>query len=86
MSTCYICGRHIEPTEQNLRRRVRTGDRTRVSFRTGKVVEGVTTYGVRVVCQRCAARMDHSAQRLLLWRHLSVIAALLIVLLALWLS
>ena len=86
MSTCYICGRHIEPTEPSLRRRVRTGDRTRVSFRTGKVVEGVTTYGQRTVCKRCAARMDHSAPRMLLWRHLSVIAALLIVLLALWLS
>lgn len=78
MSTCYTCGRHIEPTEPSLRRRVRTGDRTRVSFRTGKVVEGVTTFGQRTVCRRCAARIDHVAQRMLLWRHLSAVGALLL--------
>lgn len=64
MSTCYTCGRHIEPSEPSLRRRVRTGDRTRVSFRTGKVVEGVTTYGQRTVCKRCAARMDRAMSHL----------------------
>lgn len=61
MSTCYTCGRHIEPTEPSLRRRVRTGDRTRVSFRTGKVVEGVTTYGMRTVCRACSRRLDRTS-------------------------
>ena len=77
MSTCYICGRHIEPSEPSLRRRVRTGDRTRVSFRTGKVVEGVTTFGQRTVCPRCAYLLDRNTRLANLSKHVFAVILLI---------
>lgn len=89
MSTCYRCGRQISADEPGLRRRVRTGDRTRVNYRTGKVVEGLTTFGMRTVCSRCAGYLDHVRERTYLLKQASSLAwlgGLLLVLLVLELT
>lgn len=80
MSTCYLCSRLIPPDDPRHRRRVRTGDRTRVSYRTGKVTEALTTYGDRVVCARCASLLDRQRLTGELRKHLLTLILCLLVL------
>ena len=76
MSRCYLCGKPISDDERQIRRRVRTGDRTRTSYTTGKALESVTTFGRRVVCARCARFLDRSSLRNLLCKHSFVLLLL----------
>ncbi len=69
MSRCYLCGKQILLEERQIRRRVRTGDRTRTSYNTGKAVESLTTFGRRVVCAGCARFLDRVSIREMLWKH-----------------
>lgn len=73
---CYLCGRPIPSDVTRHRRRVRTGDRSTVSFRTGKMISAHTTYGLRVVCDRCARFLDHQRSTGELRKHLATLGLL----------
>lgn len=59
---CYLCGRLMQSDATYKRRRVRVGERIRTVYRSGKRVESVASYGIRVVCQRCAHFLDKQKQ------------------------
>lgn len=85
MSTnCYICGRSIVDTKYKLRRKVKTGEFERRRYPHPKVSLVQSSYGMRIVCTRCAHALDQRIQRKAL-RDLAEIAlasiALLIALL-----
>lgn len=54
----------------------------RVSYRTGKVTEAVTTFGDRVVCARCASLLDRQRLTGELRKHLLTLILCLLVLAA----
>lgn len=58
MANCYICGAPILDTRVRLRRKVKTGEHSRRSFPSGRVVSVQSHFGVRVVCKFCASRID----------------------------
>ena len=86
MSRCYLCGKQIPEDERQIRRRVRTGDRTRTSYSTGKALESLTTFGRRVVCAGCARFLDRSSLRDLLWKHAVVLLTLALLAIFLFLT
>lgn len=55
---CYLCGSAIDPEKRHLRRKVRTGERLRRSYKSGRPVSAMYSAGFRVVCPRCAKRVD----------------------------
>jgi len=54
MPTCYLCGQSIRSLAAGFRRKVRTGEYVYRS--RSKAVR--TSYGLRVLCSRCAKRID----------------------------
>ena len=72
MSTCYRCGSYIAPPGPYKRRKVRTGDVSRQTA-SGKRTS-TQTYGVRLVCGRCAYLIDRDQTR----KELRYLAELLI--------
>lgn len=82
---CYLCGRAIPPELKRHRRRVRTGDRSSVSLRSGKVTARHTTYGQRVVCDRCAYFVDRQQVAEEVRKNLGVLGMLVLLLLFLFL-
>lgn len=58
MARCFRCGQLIPSDKRHFRRRVRTGDRSRVVSSKGRSYETVTSFGMRVVCGRCAGQLD----------------------------
>lgn len=58
MARCFRCGQLIAPDKRHFRRRVRTGDRSRVVSAKQRSYETVTSFGMRVVCGNCARLLD----------------------------
>lgn len=55
---CYLCGSALDPEKRHLRRKVRTGEWLRRSYPSKKPVSTQFHAGFRVVCGRCARRID----------------------------
>jgi DNA-directed RNA polymerase subunit N (RpoN/RPB10) len=58
MARCFRCGQLIAADKRHFRRRVRTGDRSRVVTAKQRTKETVTSFGMRVVCSSCARYLD----------------------------
>jgi len=60
MPNCYVCGTYLEPARHQLRRKVRTGERLRRSYLRDRFRPASlnVNFGFRVVCRRCAKRID----------------------------
>lgn len=82
---CYLCGRAIPSDSAHIRRRVRTGDRSRSSYGSGKVVSAQTSYGMRVVCRRCATFLDRERTQREVIKHLVAVSFLIVVLVGIFL-
>ena len=86
MANCYLCGSKIEANRRYLRRRVQTGDRLVRRGRKGRLMARHTTFGLRVVCSQCAARIDRQSLREQLIRTWSLWAWLALLAIVLWLT
>lgn len=60
---CYLCGSLIDPEKRLLRRKVRTGEWLRRTYPSGRPVSAKYHTGYRVVCGRCAKRIDFEEGR-----------------------
>lgn len=81
MASCYRCGKRIKEG-YSPRRRVRTGGFERRNY--GKHAHLVQThYGFRIVCRRCALRLDVQEMRKLTIGHIQVLIALIVLFLVL---
>lgn len=61
---CYRCGNALKEGERHLRRRVQTGGWINKSYPAARFKEARTSFGMRVVCRRCARLIDLSERRL----------------------
>lgn len=73
---CYRCGRQLPPDSPHLRRRVKTGERSSVAFRSGKVSAASSSFGMRVVCLRCVRALDNERTTGELLKHLAAVGLL----------
>lgn len=64
MSHCYRCGRPLGAAEPRRRRKVATGGSVRTSYLKGRVRATADHFGMRVVCKKCARRIDFREGRL----------------------
>jgi predicted nucleic acid-binding Zn ribbon protein len=82
MNHCFLCGRPLKAGSTLARRKLRTGEWLRKSYRTKKVASVNVHYGERVVCRRCAARLDREARLKELNAYLPELVVILAMLLA----
>lgn len=73
---CYRCGRQLPPDSPHLRRRVKTGERSSVAFRSGKVSAASNSFGMRVVCLRCVKALDNERTKGEMVKHLAAVGLL----------
>lgn len=89
MSNCYLCGRHFESSDFQLRRKVRTGGSEHIRFGRDRAVSARTSYGMRVVCKHCAKKIDEAKRQEIIrenWKLIGAVLLLLVVALARWLN
>lgn len=82
MNHCFLCGRPLKAGSALPRRKVRTGEWLRKTYRAKKVASVNVHFGVRIVCLRCAKRLDREAWIKEMKGHLPELLILLGVLLA----
>lgn len=63
MAHCYLCGSSLAGQKPRLRRRVPVGEWTRRVYGKGSGVAVVQKHGMRMVCARCAKRMEERRRR-----------------------
>lgn len=63
MPNCFRCGKKLEAEERHIRRRVQTGERVARRFVKPAVQSVVASFGMRIVCRRCATAIDREAHR-----------------------
>jgi len=89
MANCYLCGRKLESSDFQLRRKVRTGGSEHIRFGKDRAVSARTRYGMRIVCPLCAEKIDLARRQELLMENWKLIGALLLLLavaIARWLN
>ena len=78
MATCYRCGRPILSSDFKLRRKVKTGERISRRYPNPQISSQSITYGVRLVCSRCARSLDAEEARREWLHYLELAGALLL--------
>lgn len=58
MKYCFLCGSVIDSQKPAIRRRVKTGDWTRTSYKKPLIRAVQTHFGMRIVCTRCSRWLD----------------------------
>ena len=84
MAHCYLCGTSLAGQKTRIRRRVPVGEWARRVYGKGSGVAVVQKHGMRMVCVRCAKRMEERRRRevaLGIVKSLATLAILLVLML-----
>lgn len=80
MANCYLCGRHFESSDFQLRRKVRTGGSEHIRFGRDRAISARTSYGMRIVCGKCGQKIDQARRKEILIENLKLFGVLLLLL------
>ena len=89
MAHCFQCGRIIPAPGPYLRRKVQTGEWARRRYPKRTLIAVSTRFGFRIVCSKCARRIDLALTRRDWVQLVELILALIVlavILIAKWLG
>lgn len=78
MANCFLCGILIDSGRRQLRRRVKTGGIEQIRFGRDRAVSARTSYGMRIVCTRCAKSIDEAKRREVLLENWKLFGAVIL--------
>ncbi|MBS1703679.1 MAG: hypothetical protein JST12_18595 [Armatimonadetes bacterium] len=81
MAHCYLCGSELPSHVHHVRRKVKTGEHVRKRYPRSGISATQSSYGMRIVCKRCARFLDRQDLKRDLMREWLVGLALIILIL-----
>lgn len=85
MPNCYICGKPLRESRTRLRRTVKTGEWIRRNYTRDRADRRTVRFSSRVVCARCARKLDMRDERSDRWQWIQLGIWLIVLLVAMWL-